>query len=137
MTYWEAAYILEHGSTDYGKIQEAGAIVLKVIKDLNKMLDEAEDAKFRGVPVKEPLCGTKLGAVIIDEFCGEGGYGMSRLDDAISDVAYILDTLNAYRNIIQSGNCNDCGNSKYCEYLPQCGEQVRINCPLYKKEVAK
>ena len=32
---------------------------------------------------------------------------MSRLDDAISDVAYILDTLIAYRNIVQSGGCNN------------------------------
>ena len=34
---------------------------------------------------------------------------MSRLDDAISDVAYILDALIAYRNIVQTGTCNDCG----------------------------
>lgn len=59
---------------------------------------------------------------------------MSRLDDAISDVAYILDTMIAYRNIIQKGNCNDCGKRKDCEYRPPWGEQVRINCPLYKKE---
>ena len=70
MTYWEAAYILEHGSTDYGKILEEGAIALKIIKELNKKLDEAEDAKFRGVLVKESLCGTRSGTVIIDEFCG-------------------------------------------------------------------
>lgn len=62
---------------------------------------------------------------------------MSRLDDAISDVAYILDTLIAYRNIAQAGNCHDCGKRKNCEYLPQLGEQVRINCPLYEKEVVK
>lgn len=62
---------------------------------------------------------------------------MSRLDDAISDVAYILDTLIAYRNIIQTGNCNDCDKRKDCEYLPQAGQQVRINCPLYEKEVEK
>ena len=62
---------------------------------------------------------------------------MSRLDDAISDVAYILDTLCAYRNIAQVGNCNDCGKKKDCEYFPQWGEQVRINCPLYKKEVTE
>ena len=46
---------------------------------------------------------------------------MSRLDDAIS----------------QKGNCNDCGKRKDCEYLPQWGEQVRMNCSLYKKEVAE
>lgn len=62
---------------------------------------------------------------------------MSRLDDAISDVAYILDTMIAYRNIIQKGNCHDCGERKDCEYLPQWGDQVRINCPLYKKEEDK
>ena len=59
---------------------------------------------------------------------------MSRLDDAISDVAYILDALYAYRNIVQAGNCHDCCKRKDCEYLPQWGEQVRINCPFYKKE---
>lgn len=62
---------------------------------------------------------------------------MSRLDDAISDVAYILDTLIAYRNIIQTNNCIDCDKRKGCEYLPQVGEQVRINCPFYKKEVTE
>lgn len=62
---------------------------------------------------------------------------MSRLNDTISDVAYILNALIAYRNIIQTGNCNDCDKRKDCEYLPQAGQQVRINCPLYKKEVAK
>lgn len=59
---------------------------------------------------------------------------MSRLDDAISNVAYILDTLIVYRNIAQTGDCNNCKKRKDCEYLPQVGEQVRINCPFYKKE---
>lgn len=47
MTYWEAADILEHGSLHYGKIQEAEAVALKVLKELIKKLDEAEEAKFR------------------------------------------------------------------------------------------
>ena len=62
---------------------------------------------------------------------------MSRLDDAISDVAYILNALIAYRNIIQAGNCNDCGKRKDCEYLPQWGEQVRYNCPFFESEVTE
>jgi hypothetical protein len=37
---------------------------------------------------------------------------MSRLDDAISNVAYILDTLKAYRNIVDSGDCNRCGKKR-------------------------
>ena len=47
MTYWEAADILEHGSLHYGKIQEASAIALMVLKERIKELDEAEDAKFK------------------------------------------------------------------------------------------
>lgn len=47
MTYWEAADILEHGSLHYGKIQEASAIALMVLKEKVKELEEAEDAKFR------------------------------------------------------------------------------------------
>lgn len=72
MTYWEAADILEHGSVHYGKILEADAIALKVLKELNKKLDKAEDAKFREVPVKVkgPLYGTRSDAIFIDEFCG-------------------------------------------------------------------
>lgn len=71
MTYWEAADILEHGSVHYGKILEAEAIALKVLKELIKKLDEAKDAKFREPSKKGPLYGTKLGALFIDEFCGE------------------------------------------------------------------
>ena len=70
MTYWEAADILEHGSVHYEKIIEASVIALKVLKELNKKLDEAEDAKFREVPKRGPLYGTKPGTIIIDEFVG-------------------------------------------------------------------
>ena len=71
MTYWEAADILEHGSVHYGKILEAEAIALKVLKELNKKLDEAEDAKFRKPPNRGPLYGSKAGVLFVDEFCGE------------------------------------------------------------------
>ena len=57
---------------------------------------------------------------------------MSRLDDTISNVAYILDILIAYRNIVQSGGCNNCAEMKQCQYVPKLGEQVRYNCPFYK-----
>lgn len=71
MTYWEAAYILEHGSTDYGKILEAEAIALKVIKEIIKKLDEAENAKFREPPKRGSLYGARSDAMFVDEFCGE------------------------------------------------------------------
>ena len=60
---------------------------------------------------------------------------MSRLDDTISDVAYILDTLMAYRKIVDySGDCNRCGKKKICEYAPNPGQLVRYNCPFYEQE---
>lgn len=71
MTYWEAADILEHGSLHYGETQEAITIAVEVLKETIKKLDEAEDAKFRGVPVKGPLYGTKSGVIFVDEFVGE------------------------------------------------------------------
>jgi hypothetical protein len=59
---------------------------------------------------------------------------MSRLDDTISDIAYILDTLISYRNIVDySGDCNRCGKKKTCEYVPKPGRLVRYNCPFYEK----
>lgn len=56
---------------------------------------------------------------------------MSRLDEAISNVAYILDTLMAYRNVENSGNCNNCTKRVGCEYAPKAGQMVRYNCPFY------
>ena len=56
---------------------------------------------------------------------------MSRLDDAISEVKYILDCLQTYRRITQYGNCNSCGN-KECEWKTKWGDDVRWNCPHYK-----
>lgn len=54
-----------------------------------------------------------------------------RLDGAIADVAYILDSLMAYRNIVQTGDCNNCAIKGKCKYCPKPGQQVRYNCPHY------
>ena len=58
---------------------------------------------------------------------------MSRLDEAIASVAYILDCLMAYRNIVESGDCNICKN-KDCQWKPKPGQLVRYNCPFYTKK---
>ena len=58
---------------------------------------------------------------------------MSRLDEAIASVAYILDCMTAYRRIARSGDCNNCGN-KNCIWKPKPGQLVRYNCPHYKEE---
>lgn len=57
---------------------------------------------------------------------------MSRLDDAIDDVRYILETLIVYRRIIRQGCCNTCNNQN-CEWKPKLGEDVRWNCPHYSE----
>lgn len=56
---------------------------------------------------------------------------MSKLDDAIANTAYILDSLMALRNIQECGCCNNCGIAKECAVKPEWGEMVRYNCPLY------
>lgn len=58
---------------------------------------------------------------------------MSKLDRAISDVAYILDTLMAYRNIVATGCCNECESKNKCAYAPKPGQMVRYNCPFYER----
>ena len=58
---------------------------------------------------------------------------MSRLDEAIFDVAYILDSLTAYRRVAQSGCCNDCEKRRTCEYAPDPGQLIRYNCPFYER----
>lgn len=54
---------------------------------------------------------------------------MSRIDDVIADVGYILDSLIAYRMITKTGNCNQC-IKRDCKYRPLPGEVVRYNCPF-------
>ena len=56
---------------------------------------------------------------------------MNKLDETIANIAYILDTLMAYRKIVNSGDCNNCKGN--CGYMPKYGEQVRYNCPFYEK----
>lgn len=66
---------------------------------------------------------------------------MSRLDEVIGNVGYILDCLRTLRNIQQTGCCNDCamgpGSHNPCGYRPMPGQMVRYNCPFYQKEEGK
>jgi hypothetical protein len=60
----------------------------------------------------------------------------TKLDEAITDQAYILDSLVTLREIYRSGCCNDCANLD-CKYRPKAGELVRYNCPFYKVKICK
>lgn len=59
---------------------------------------------------------------------------MSRLDDTIADVAYLLDCLRALRNIYTTGDCNECIKKMECLYVPKAGQIVRYNCPFFVGE---
>lgn len=59
------------------------------------------------------------------------------LDDAISNVSYILDSLMALKKIHESGSCIDCAMLSLCKYKPELGEMIRYNCPFWNDERAK
>ena len=59
---------------------------------------------------------------------------MKKLDEAISNAAYILDSLLALRNIQECGSCNDCGLTRTCKVRPLPGQMVRYNCPFWVKD---
>lgn len=61
--------------------------------------------------------------------------GTSRLEDVIVNITYILSVIEAYRDIQNSGGCNECGKRMTCEYAPKLGQLVRYNCPFYEREV--
>ena len=58
---------------------------------------------------------------------------MDRLDKAIADVGYILDSLKTLRDIYETHDCNECGNQD-CGYCPKPGQMVRYNCPHYEEK---
>lgn len=62
---------------------------------------------------------------------------MSRIDDIISGVSYVLECLEALREITESGDCNSCEFEKFCDHKPKYGELVRYNCCLYTPKGAK
>ena len=57
---------------------------------------------------------------------------MDRLSRLIEDVEYLPAYLRLLKEIVKSGNCNDCAKEQSCEYVPGLGEQVRYNCPHYE-----
>lgn len=55
-------------------------------------------------------------------------------NEIIEAIYYIADTLRYAEQIKELNNCNDCAKKMSCEYRPEWGRMVRINCPLYKSE---
>ena len=57
---------------------------------------------------------------------------MDKLNNVIAETGYVLDCLTALRNILETGDCNNC-RAKDCSYKPKVGQMVRYNCPFYEK----
>jgi len=68
---------------------------------------------------------------------------MARIDDLIDEEinrqTYVAECLILLRNILSTGDCNDCAKKNECKYAPKPGQIVRYNCPFYEaeKEVSK
>lgn len=49
---------------------------------------------------------------------------------------YLADCMVAADSMTEMPNCNDCGIIRHCAYVPDPGQPVRWNCPLWQsKEV--
>lgn len=59
---------------------------------------------------------------------------MNKLDEAIANTTYILDSLRALREIRETGSCNECKIRKVCAVVPKCGQMVRYNCPFFEED---
>ena len=46
----------------------------------------------------------------------------------------IADWLKLLKRILDSGDCNVCAIRKHCNVVPELGEQVRYNCPIFVKK---
>ena len=51
-----------------------------------------------------------------------------------SEHRQIADWLKLLKRILDSGDCNICAIRKHCNVVPELGEMVRYNCPMFVKE---
>lgn len=62
----------------------------------------------------------------------------SRLDDSIKDPTkdpeFTKSCLQAYKNIIATGGCNECAIRAMCNKRPDWGKLVRYNCIYFRRE---
>ena len=57
---------------------------------------------------------------------------MDKISQFLEDVEYLPAYLRLLKEIVKSGNCNDCAKRQTCKYAPGWGELVRYNCPHYE-----
>lgn len=49
---------------------------------------------------------------------------------------YLADCMVAVDSMTEMHNCNDCGAVRRCAYVPEPGQPVRWNCPLWEGKKA-
>ena len=120
--YWEALKILteayletiEKGNNEIAKLMHEVHELLKAEK--NKVKD-AEKADSQSIYLEKTE---------------------SRLDDSIKDPTkdpeFTKSCLQAYKNIIATGGCNECAIRTICNKRPDWGKLVRYNCIYFRRE---
>lgn len=58
---------------------------------------------------------------------------MSRLEEIIESMNDAVEILKCYEEMMKRGECNTCAVNRSCQYCPEQGDIVRVNCPLYVK----
>lgn len=59
---------------------------------------------------------------------------MSRTRELADDYRYIAECLRLLDEIMNLPDCHTCAKLGSCEYAPEWGRIMRINCPLWEKE---
>lgn len=65
---------------------------------------------------------------------------IDKLIHSVENLSQNLETAYRQRDIYKScferitahGDCNNCADIKVCEFAPDCGEDTRFNCPLWR-----
>ena len=56
--------------------------------------------------------------------------------ESVSEYRKLIDYLKLLKRILDSGDCNVCAIRECCNVVPELGEMVRYNCPMFvRKEV--
>lgn len=56
------------------------------------------------------------------------------IDELATVLSYLSQCVLFTERILKQPDCTTCGKLKTCEYRPNYGDDVRINCPLWVKE---
>lgn len=120
--YWETLKILTNA---YGEASEKGNYEMaKLTYEVHELLT-AEKKKVKGTEKADSQ------SIYLEKT-------ESRLDDSIKDPTkdpeFTKSCLQAYKNIIATGGCNECAIRAICNKRPDWGKLVRYNCIYFRRD---